>query len=99
MTTHEQQAAALFEEWKKTQKWWYTERLHILDQKDCENFAAFCLEKTGKEIPVLIGKAREEACKVREHTAIDWVFRIYVDEEYSEEAVSKAVEEFREFRK
>ena len=93
MTPHQQQTEALFEEWVANDPCFKGR------PEDMIAFAAFCLEKTGKEIPVLIGNAREEACKVREHTAIDWVFRKYVDEEYSEEAVNQAVEEFREFRK
>ena len=99
MTPHQQQAEALFEERREKQEWAISGANHFPDKSDLISFAAFCLERTGKEIPILIGNAREEACKVREHTAIDWVFRKYVDEEYSEEAVNQAVEEFRQFRK
>ena len=97
MTPHQQQAEALFEGW--VQRFAHLNDGPVFTKEDAINFAAFCLERTGKEIPILIGNAREEACKVREHTAIDWVFQKYVDEEYSEEAVSRAVDEFREFRK
>ena len=93
MTPHQQQSEALYKEWTANDPCFKGR------PEDMKDFAAFCLERTGKEIPILIGNAREEACKVREHTAIDWVFRKYVDEEYSEEAVSRAVDEFREFRK
>jgi len=34
----------LFEQWYRTQDWFRKERLHILDQSDCESFARFVLE-------------------------------------------------------
>jgi len=44
-----EQINALFDEWKRTQDWFYKEPIHYLDQKDCEQFAAYCLSKREPE--------------------------------------------------
>ena len=49
MSNNLEKASALFEKWKRTQDWFYKESLHFLDQKDAENFAAYCLDEREKE--------------------------------------------------
>lgn len=53
MTTHQQQAEALFEEWREKQEWWQKPEWHILDKIDMKDFAAFCLERREQQISEL----------------------------------------------
>ena len=47
MTPHQQQAEALFEEWREKQEWAISGANHFPDKSDLISFAAFCLEKSG----------------------------------------------------
>ena len=45
MTPHQQQAEALFDEWREKQEWAISGVNHFPDKSDLIAFAAFCLER------------------------------------------------------